>query len=284
MKVVEFAGKTCDRIQRLLHSYVNNELSVETTHEVLKHLESCEDCTAELQQLSRLRTLVQGAVRAQTASPVMRERIREHLDRGVARPAVSLRGWSFAAASVALTLIAGTLVYRGSFRETPLPDDAAQDRFSASVEAQLVPVIQTGMRDHIHCALFRKYPPTPISNEQMVADMGPFSPLISLIRAKVPVRYRIEQAHRCTVKGRRYVHLIFRDNTALISVIMAEKRDGEAISESLTAAHAGKFQAAAFESGKYVAWIISDLSAGANLELARAVQPVITAFLAGFQV
>ena len=39
MKVVEFAGKTCDRFQRLLHSYVNNELSVETTHEVLKHLE-----------------------------------------------------------------------------------------------------------------------------------------------------------------------------------------------------------------------------------------------------
>jgi hypothetical protein len=38
MNVINFNDKACERIQRYFDSYLDNELLVETNHEVLRHL------------------------------------------------------------------------------------------------------------------------------------------------------------------------------------------------------------------------------------------------------
>ena len=142
------------------------------------------------------------------------------------------------------------------------------DRYVESLKARVAAVVYTAMTDHIHCAVFRAYPKNPPSREQMVSDMGPqFKDLIPIVRDKVPAAYRLEQAHRCTSGGREYVHLIFRDRLALISVIATIRRAGESVNE-LPAADANgrvratsvdQYQVAAFDAGKFMAYVVSDL-------------------------
>ena len=48
MNRVQFGEGDCDKTRKYLDSYISNELLVETNHEVLRHLESCPACSAEL--------------------------------------------------------------------------------------------------------------------------------------------------------------------------------------------------------------------------------------------
>ena len=41
MNVINFNEKTCEKIRRYFDSYLDNELLVETNHEVLRHLSVC---------------------------------------------------------------------------------------------------------------------------------------------------------------------------------------------------------------------------------------------------
>jgi anti-sigma factor RsiW len=59
MNVLDFDAKQCKRVRRQLDAYLSNELLVETTDEVLKHLEGCEACSGELEWRVRVREALQ---------------------------------------------------------------------------------------------------------------------------------------------------------------------------------------------------------------------------------
>jgi anti-sigma factor RsiW len=63
MNVIQFGDAACGKVRGYLDSYLSNELLVETNHEVLRHLESCPQCAAELSTRARVRTGLQAAVR-----------------------------------------------------------------------------------------------------------------------------------------------------------------------------------------------------------------------------
>ena len=65
MNRIQFGEGACEKMRRYLDSYVSNELLVETNHEVLRHIESCPACAAEVQALTQLRGRVKSAVQAQ---------------------------------------------------------------------------------------------------------------------------------------------------------------------------------------------------------------------------
>lgn len=79
MKVIGFERNYCKKIERLLDSYLNNELLVETTHEVLKHIRGCPDCSEALRVRERVKAILQTAVRRETAPLVLRERIKQNI-------------------------------------------------------------------------------------------------------------------------------------------------------------------------------------------------------------
>ena len=77
MNVLNFNSEQCLRVRRQLDAYLSNELLIETTSEVLRHLESCEACSRELEA----RTRVRGALRRVAASHVPPEELRQAIQR-----------------------------------------------------------------------------------------------------------------------------------------------------------------------------------------------------------
>lgn len=72
-----FQQKSCMKIQSLLDSYLNNELLVETTHDLLRHLENCPGCAEELFQRERMKALLTGAVIREAVPPALEGRIKK---------------------------------------------------------------------------------------------------------------------------------------------------------------------------------------------------------------
>jgi len=64
MKVIYSSERNCARTWKYLDYYLSDELSIEATLEVTRHLEVCRGCLAEIQRRGqvrdRLRTAVQG--------------------------------------------------------------------------------------------------------------------------------------------------------------------------------------------------------------------------------
>src|SRR6266496_4563692 len=102
MNVVNFEDGHCKRIRSYLDSYLNNELTVETNHEVLTHLENCEECARSLEDRARLKAQLKHAVMQEYAPVALRERIANDIRRG--------RGFSFNRISLALAAAAAVLV------------------------------------------------------------------------------------------------------------------------------------------------------------------------------
>ena len=109
MNVLNFNSEQCGRIRRQLDAYLSNELLVETTSDVLRHLESCEACSRELEA----RTQVRDALRRAAASQVPPEELRQSIQRELRKTQPSLLGgsrtliWAAALAAVLVVVLAG---------------------------------------------------------------------------------------------------------------------------------------------------------------------------------
>src|SRR5512147_642568 len=51
----------CRDIRELADSYLSEQLLVETTHDILRHLSQCPSCRTEIESRRRLRTALRGA-------------------------------------------------------------------------------------------------------------------------------------------------------------------------------------------------------------------------------
>ena len=146
----------------------------------------------------------------------------------------------------------------------------------------LAPVLNVGLRDHLHCAVFRKYSRDPVPAPQMTAELGPtFAMLAPLLQAHLPDDFRLIQGHHCTAGGRRYTHLIIAGpGGKLVSLILAPKLPGESLGGAIHQAPVDCFQIVAFESHDYLVYLISDLDAQQNLAWAAHMAPALRQFLA----
>jgi hypothetical protein len=291
MKIVNFGQSNCERVRRYLDSYISNELLVESNLEVLRHIEQCSACSQELETRVRIRASLQAAARREDVPPGLEQKIRREIrERSPVRLwpfAFSLR-WMSAVAALLLISTAIWIVLRSRRELSP----QEQNAYIGRISARLSTILQVGLRDHVHCAVFRKYPKDPPAFAEMARDLGSqYAGLVSLVKARVPDEYRVIMAHRCSVQGRNYVHLVLRGPSSLLSLIITKKNPGESFPAARLApvleasgvpvyrAGASKFQVAAFESQAYLAFIISDLPEKTNLQLAAALAPPVREFL-----
>jgi hypothetical protein len=176
---------------------------------------------------------------------------------------------------------------------SPLPglaDRAAQAGYIQKVSATVAQIFHPGLADHIHCAVFRKYPQDPPAAAEMEEKLGgEYKGLLPLVASAAPEGYRIVMAHQCSYAGRHYVHLTLRKGSDVISLVIARKNDGEtfgalspAAGESgvpVYRATTGGYQIAGFESPHYLAFVVSDLNEGANLRIASLLAPAVRQLL-----
>lgn len=292
MNRIQFGEGACEKTRLYMDAYLSSELLVETTQELLRHLEGCPACAAELEARTRLRGRLKAAVQGQAAPPELPALVRERLRskrRSSAWFAMAWPRYGIAAMAVAL-ICAAFWASPGNPSLPGLTDRAAQATYVRRVSAKVGQVFRPGLADHIHCAIFRKYPQTPPSPEEMQARLGvEYQGLLPLVAPVIPEGYRVVLAHRCSYGDRHFVHLTMRKGNEVISLVIARKNDGEtfhglppAVSASgvpVYQASTEDYRVAGFESDPYLVFVISELGGKANLQLAAALAPEVRRLL-----
>jgi hypothetical protein len=264
MNVIQFGDAACGKARGYLDSYLSNELLVETNHEVLRHLEGCPKCTAELGTRARVRSGLQAAVRGTPVPEGLEARVQRAV-RAQSRRTVA--GW-YTMAVAAMVIIGLAIV--SLTRTKPGQEEAILNKASG----RLAVMLNVGLRDHLHCAVFRKYDKAAVQLSPEIMDLA------RLVKVKLPGDFRVIQGHRCTAAGREYVHLIMTRGDKVLSLLLTRKRPGESLSGGVYQEGVDRFQVVGFESHDYLVYIISDLDAQQNLQLAANIAPAVREYLA----
>src|SRR5262249_14743463 len=135
----------CREVRDLLDSFLGEELLVETNHDLMRHLETCPDCRAELEARRQMRIVLGRAFnRAATLQPrpdfaaSVLAQVRTAAPKG--RRRLSVRAWLALAASMVLT--AGAASYL--------------------LENRVADVVRAAVGDHLNCAVTFRLAERPI--------------------------------------------------------------------------------------------------------------------------
>lgn len=198
----------CREVRDLADSFLSEQLLVETNHEVLRHLEGCPECRAELEARQSLRATVQRAFLNADALRMREEFARDIRGRlRASRESAGLmsRRRAIAAAAVATTGAGAGLYF--------FPDD-------------LDAVALDSVGDHRNCAVrFRlAEPPIPLeeAEKRYGAWYGRFldTPPAELALSAGPVR--VVERHACVFNGRRFAHVVLQFQGQLVSLLATE--------------------------------------------------------------
>jgi len=155
MKLINFDDKSCERYRKYLDAYLSNELTVETSLEVFSHLERCPHCADELEAKQSVKDALRFAVNRDEPAPAeLRRKILAQLN-----PQPSRSGWNhwwLAAAAMVVLSVGGFGTWRWLIaRHTSETSFQATGQATSNglISANNVEVFNTGMGDHIHCAL-----------------------------------------------------------------------------------------------------------------------------------
>jgi Putative zinc-finger len=281
MKVINFEQHNCNKLRAYLDSYLNNELLVETTHEVLQHLENCSACSGALEDRRRVKQQLKTAVMKETPPPALEEKIRRSIRKDSARVWPT---WTLVAAAAVLFVAVGILGLQ-------LWNRAAATRTDTGAANAGGRLLEVGLKDHVHCALDSGFANRVFTEAEMREKLGPeFFGLVGLVKEKIPGNYQVVVGHRCKANGREYVHLILKSSQTALSLVVTKKQ-GEAFTQNQVAAileasgvpifgaHLNNLEVAGFETRDYLAFVVSDLSREDNLQMAAALAPPVQAFL-----
>ena len=279
MNVLNFNSEQCARIRRQLDAYLSNELLVETTSEVLRHLESCEACTRELEARTRVRDALRRVAAKQSPPEELRQSIQWRLRK--MQP-----GFSGGVRRLTWELALAMVVVLGGIATEQWIKVQRGRRVVASVLA-------IGVSDHVQCAIKgHNYPDIANPPEKLRHQLGPqYAGLLDVVQQKLP-GFEILEAHICTIPGspRKYVHFITRGRGTILSVILTRRngeelpngkwiRSGSSGSVNLYEANLEGMNAAGFESNSYFGFVVSDLSPAVTEHIASELAPPLKAAL-----
>jgi hypothetical protein len=292
MNVLEFEHGYCKRIKVYLDSYLNNELMVETTHEVLRHLDTCKECAAELEAKTRMKNLLQKAVLRDGAPAALRDRIQRNIRRDAEAwwsPRNHVMQWALAAAAALVLFVAGWSVLHPSSSRRPQP--RAPEAAFLRPEIPNSEILNIGLSDHINCAVIHDQHDKRLTPEEMAERLGPdYAGLVPVVKEKAD-GFEVVMAHRCHVGDREFVHLILRNQDHVCSLAITKKNgesfpsdDAAAIEQATTVptyrARTRDYEVTGFETRDYLGFVVSNLSASDNRMLASRLAPAVRDFLA----
>src|SRR5947209_9876358 len=183
-----------------------------------------------LQSDDELSSLIKNSVRAIPEPSDLRESIEENIRREATTERVPR--WTAPLSIAAAVLVcAGTVIsyQAGHLRFTR----KAQDSYIASISRPIASIMRVGLGDHVHCAVFGKRRGPLSSVDQIARDMGAgYKDLARLVAAQLPAQYRMISAHRCRYNGRQFVHIAMESGSALVSVVITGRANGESFDQS----------------------------------------------------
>ena len=203
----------CRDVREVADSFLAEELLTETNHEILRHLETCPVCRADLAARRALREGVRRAFHGAPGldpSPEFVELLRTRLQNAAhpepARRGIRFHGWWALAATVLLAVALG-VAYRG--REWITATGA---------------LARAAVGDHRNCALQFRLTEKPISLEEAAQRYGAaYGVLENLPPDEVMTAVgpaRVLERHACVYGGRRFAHVVFEYRGERVSLMM----------------------------------------------------------------
>jgi hypothetical protein len=255
----------CRDVRELADSFLSEQLLVETNHELLRHLETCPDCRAEIAGRRALRdTLRRAFTHAEDLRPrpdfaaELRTTLRASAAT-VSRRSV-LKSWWTLAAGVALTTGGGVFVRRSTAR------------------SRLATLAREAAGDHQNCAVKFRLAERPISLEQAGRRYGaPYDAVATFEPPAIDGSLEILERHSCVYQGRRFAHVVCRYRGALTSLLVTEATPPTA--PELESTDAGR-AVASLPAGRFLAFVVSDLDPQDVLRLAQTLAAPLSQHLA----
>jgi hypothetical protein len=275
----------CGLVIEKLDAYLNYDFKSAAGDEFTRHIEQCDTCREELINRKALRDRLRSAVRGVEIPSDLRQRISHSLDRPSMQGSRSWPRWAMVVAAALALTVGGAVSYQlGHLRITA----ASRESYLSQISSRVSGIMRVGLGDHVHCAVFRKYPTAPPPPETIAADMGPeYLGLVDIVRQHIPANQKIVMAHRCSYHRRKFVHISFVDGQHLASIVIALRQPGENFDSSELApalsaqslpvyqSKIQRFQIDGFQTNQYLVYLVSDLPDYVNNQvMAQLAKPV----------
>src|SRR5215469_4660883 len=214
MTPTNFDTYTCDQILEYLDSSPDLEIGQNAVG-VLRHVEQCTTCKAEIQARRALRDRLRSAVHSIEAPQTLDYRVRAIVRSNTRR--LPSRHWIMAVAACLAIVFGLNVAYQlGRLRFTT----GSQNAYISSISFRIPSIMAIGLKDHVHCAVYRKYPSAPPSNESLLEKLGvEDSGLLAIVQRNVSSDFKAMLAHHCSYKGRKYTHITMQSGSHLMSLV-----------------------------------------------------------------
>jgi len=208
----------CRDVREVADSFLCEELLTETNHEILRHLDTCPLCRADIDARRRLRGALRDAFnRAPELQPSvdfqnrLRDQLRDVSPDGVRSWSLSRRWLALAAGVVLAVGMAGLVFMKRSVVPTEaLARDAMGDHQNCALKYRLVrmpvPLEEAAQQFDSAYRLLLNAPPDEISTPDGVA--------------------RVTERHSCAYDGRRFGHVIMEYRGRVVSLLMTTNDGG----------------------------------------------------------
>ena len=260
----------CRDVRELADSFLAEELLTETNHEILRHVETCPVCRADLAARRGLREGVRRAFEHASGvnpRPEFRTQLRTRLQNAAhhlpARRGIRFHGWRALAATVLLAVALG-LAYRG------------RDWITTGALAR------AAVGDHRNCALQFRLTEKPISLEDAAQRYGAVYRVLEtlpphdVMTAIGPAR--VLERHACVYGGRRFAHIVFEYRGARVSLLVTAVEGrvqlalpGEALPHVTSAGRIDDMSVVSFRTSRHMVFFAGDVAQADLIKLADAV-------------
>jgi HAMP domain-containing protein len=245
----------CREARDLADPFLGDQLLVETTQDIVRHLETCPACREEFASRRLLRTRLQSAIDTApnlAPHPEFVSALRARLRPADAPRQVTRRAWlqSWAAAAAALAaLLGGGLFARDALRRSRLATLAA-----------------TAAGDHQNCAIKFNLHERPIPLEEAARR---YDAAFSSLTTIAPPGGAVLDRHSCVFDGRRFGHVVFQYKGRVVSLLVT---GGSGLSGAtpVLVANDSALRVAAFDVGMHAVFVVSDLPDQDTLRVAQA--------------
>jgi Putative zinc-finger len=271
---------TCRDVRELADSFLAEELLTETNHEILRHLEKCPVCRADLAVRRELREGLRRAFQQASdlgPSPAFLANLRATLETAAHKPAghgIRFRGLLALAATVLLA-VAVSFLYGG--REW-LSATGALTRAAAG--------------DHRNCALQFRLAERPITLEEAARRYGDVYRVLETLPpldiSTAAGGAHVLERHACIYNGRRFAHVVLEYRGAKVSLLVTDvdgrvqpRLPGDAFPQVTVAGRVDDVTVVSFRSGRHMVFFAGDISQSDLTMLADAIAEPLDRQLAG---
>jgi hypothetical protein len=156
---------------------------------------------------------------------------------------------------------------------------------------QIEAVLKIGVADHVYCVIDSNITRLVFTPEQMALSIGKeYIGLVSILERTLARDFQVPVAHRCTVNGREYFHLVIKKREQVISLIISRKKGeeyppqpssnrAEVLGIPLYQARLRGLDVVGFETSDHLVFVVSAEGSQETLQIAEEITVPICEFL-----